>query len=47
MANFIDKDEFYNYNIIIELPRFEWDENKNAINQLKHHVAFEEAKTVS
>ena len=46
MANFIDKDEFYNYNIIIELPRFEWDENKNAINKLKHNVAFEEAKTV-
>ena len=23
-----------------------WDENKNAINQKKHHVSFEEAKTV-
>lgn len=25
---------------------FEWDENKNRINQKKHGVAFEEAKTV-
>lgn len=24
---------------------FEWDENKNAINQKKHGVSFEEAKT--
>lgn len=26
--------------------RFEWDENKNRINQRKHGVSFEEAKTV-
>ena len=26
--------------------RFEWDENKNIINQKKHRIAFEEAKTV-
>ncbi len=26
--------------------RFEWDENKNAINKKKHAIAFEEAKTV-
>lgn len=25
---------------------FEWDENKNQINQKKHGVSFEEAKTV-
>ena len=25
---------------------FEWDENKNQINQQKHGVSFEEAKTV-
>lgn len=25
---------------------FEWDENKNVINQKKHHISFEEAKTV-
>lgn len=25
---------------------FEWDENKNTINKSKHHVSFEEAKTV-
>jgi uncharacterized DUF497 family protein len=26
--------------------RFEWDENKNAANQKKHKVSFEEAKSV-
>lgn len=26
--------------------KFEWDENKNKINQEKHGVSFEEAKTV-
>ncbi|MBP5343897.1 MAG: BrnT family toxin, partial [Alphaproteobacteria bacterium] len=26
--------------------RFEWDENKNLINQEKHGISFEEAKTV-
>lgn len=26
--------------------RFEWDENKNNINKKKHHVSFEEEKTV-
>ena len=26
--------------------RFEWDENKNRINQDKHSVSFEEAQTV-
>ena len=46
MTGFIDKDSIYNYNIIIEIPRFEWDENKNTINKIKHHVTFEEAKTV-
>ena len=25
---------------------FEWDEPKNRINQLKHHVSFEEASSV-
>ena len=25
---------------------FEWDDNKNAINQAKHGVSFEEAQTV-
>lgn len=25
---------------------FEWDETKNRINQIKHGVSFEEAKTV-
>ncbi len=26
--------------------RFEWDENKNKINQSKHKISFEEAQTV-
>jgi uncharacterized protein len=25
---------------------FEWDESKNRLNQLKHGISFEEAKTV-
>ncbi|HDN27954.1 MAG TPA: BrnT family toxin, partial [Thioploca sp.] len=25
---------------------FAWDENKNRLNQIKHKVSFEEAKTV-
>ncbi len=35
-----------NYNIIMRDIKFEWDENKNQINQKKHKVSFEEAKTV-
>ena len=31
---------------ILELLKFEWDENKNRINKSKHQVLFEEAKTV-
>ena len=30
----------------MEELRFEWDENKNIINQKKHHISFDEAKTV-
>lgn len=30
----------------METIKFEWDENKNRINQNKHKIAFEEAKTV-
>ena len=30
----------------MESIRFEWDENKNRINQDKHGISFEEAKTV-
>ncbi len=26
--------------------QFEWDENKNIINQLKHGISFEDAKSV-
>jgi len=28
------------------MPEFEWDENKNKKNTLKHKVNFEEAKTI-
>jgi len=30
----------------METLKFEWDENKNQINQQKHSISFEEAKTV-
>ena len=30
----------------MDRPHFEWDENKNATNQKKHGISFEEAKTV-
>lgn len=30
----------------METINFEWDENKNRINQNKHKISFEEAKTV-
>ena len=35
-----------NYIIIIDIIKFEWDENKNLINQKKHKISFEEAQTV-
>ena len=30
----------------MDMIRFEWDENKNRINQRKHKISFEAAKTV-
>ena len=30
----------------METIQFEWDENKNQINQRKHGISFREAKTV-
>ena len=30
----------------MEILNFEWDENKNDINKKKHHISFEEARTV-
>ena len=30
----------------MEIINFEWDENKNQINQRKHGIDFEEAKTI-
>jgi len=30
----------------MESIRFEWDESKNVVNQKKHKISFDEAKTV-
>lgn len=30
----------------MEVIKFEWDKNKNELNQKKHKISFEEAKTV-
>ena len=35
-----------NYNIIMDMIKFEWDENKNRTNPQKHGISFDEAKTV-
>lgn len=35
-----------NYNIIIDLIDFTWDEKKDRKNQKKHGISFEEAKSV-
>ena len=37
---------FCNYNIIMEIINFEWDENKNEINKKKHGLSFETAREV-
>ena len=42
----LDKALRGNYNIIMEMLFFEWDQNKNEINKVKHRVSFEEAETV-
>ena len=42
----LDNKLFYNYNIIMDTIKFEWDENKNQTNQKKHGISFEEAKMV-
>lgn len=42
----VDKYIQYNYNISMDMIRFEWDENKARINQSKHGISFEEAQTV-
>lgn len=34
------------YNICVNTIRFEWDDNKAAINRIKHKIAFEGAKSV-
>ena len=46
MVSKFDSTSIYNYNIIIDSLRFEWDENKNNTNKRKHKVSCEEAKTV-
>ncbi len=42
----IDKSTWDNYNIIMNGLKFEWDPEKNEINQKKHQISFEEALTV-
>lgn len=42
----VDKSVGYNYNIIMDDLKFEWDPEKNEINKMKHQISFEEAKTV-
>jgi uncharacterized DUF497 family protein len=32
--------------VSVRAPEFEWDPSKNRANQKKHHVSFEEARTV-
>ena len=32
--------------MIMNMIRFEWDDNKNEINKKKHKISFEEARTV-
>ena len=44
--NSIDIFLLYNYNIIIYDIKFQWDDNKNKINQKKHKISFEEAQSV-
>ena len=36
----------YNYNIVVNGIRFEWDEAKNFANQRKHGVSFEDASEI-
>jgi len=44
--NSIDIFLLYNYNIIMNDIKFQWDDNKNKINQKKHKISFEEAQSV-
>jgi len=41
----LDRINTHNYYIIMSV-RFEWDSKKAEINLKKHHISFEEAKTV-
>ena len=36
----------YNYNIIMNDIKFQWDNNKDKINQKKHKISFTEAQSV-
>ena len=44
--NYIDIFLLYNYNIIMSDIKFQWNDNKNKINQKKHKISFEEAQSV-
>ena len=43
---FVDIKLSYNYNIPMNELLFEWDQNKNILNQKKHNISFEEARTI-
>lgn len=34
------------YNVGMDALRFEWNQNKDALNRAKHGVSFDEARTV-
>jgi hypothetical protein len=34
------------YNVVIDELRFEWDDDKDALNRAKHQMSFREARTV-
>jgi uncharacterized protein len=44
--NTFDTATYHNYTINMKYIQFEWDETKNSSNITKHHISFEEAKTV-
>ena len=42
----LDTKDAYNYIVVIQDTHFEWSKTKDASNQKKHGIAFEEAATV-
>jgi len=42
----VARDGLCNYNVGVDALRFEWDAQKDALNQASHGISFDEAKTV-